>query len=263
MLHHLRPFAFALALLAGGALPALAVPVGTSADTRAAAPQHRPSWTDGGLDLKVDGSWLSGNVNLSNLSTNLDANYNTGPHQFFLDAGNLYTAAPGNVLVDRIAGSALYAYAVRDNFNAYGYVTAAHDASIKLDSRYTVGLGGCRHKLLPGAFSLLLISVNPAYELDRYQGGATMASWRGVLRATGTKPLTEQCETGFDAFYTPTLTDFADMRVYGEAYLKLKLVGDLLALRLTAADEYDTRPQPGIQNNDVGVFSSLEMAWGR
>ena len=83
------------------------------------------------------------------------------------------------------------------------------------------------------------------------------------FRATGTKPLTEAAELGFDAFYTPTLTDFADMRVYGEAYVKLKLVGDLLALRLTAADEYDSRPQPGIQNNDVGVFSTIEVTWGK
>lgn len=244
------------------ATPAMAVPVGTSADTRTAAPQHRPTWKSGGLDLKLDGSTLAGNVNLTNLGVNLDANYNQGPHQLFFDAGDLYTAAPGNVLVDRIAGSALYAYAVRDNFNAYGYVTGAHDASIKLDSRYTVGLGGCRHKLLPDVFSLFLISVNPAYEVERFSTGASTQTFRGVLRATATRPLSEQVESGFDAFYTPALTDLGDWRAYGEVYVKVKLVGDLLALRLTAANEYDSRPQPGIQNDDVGVFSSLELAWG-
>lgn len=257
-----RALALAALLVLLPAASAWAVPVGTSADTRAAAPQHRPSWKEGGLDVKLDGSALSGNVNLTTVNANVDANYNWGPHQLFLDAGDLYTATPSSVLVDRIAGSGLYAYAVRDNMNAYAYTTHAHDASIKLDYRLTVGAGGCVHKLLPDQFSLLLISLNPAFEYNRFQGGVVTSTWRAVLRANGIKPLGGPFEGGFDAFYTPSVLDPADMRLYGEAYLKIKLVGDVLGLRITGADEYDSRPQPGIQNNDFGLFTSLEAAWG-
>jgi hypothetical protein len=245
------------------AQPALAVPVGTSADTRTAAPQHRQAWTQGGVQLKLDGSYLAGNVNLTNLSLNLAANYNDGPHQLFLDAGDLFTATPASVLIDRLAGSTLYAYALRDNVNLYGYVTGAHDASIKLDSRMTAGLGGCVHRLFADQFSLFLISLNPAYELENFSGGAQVQSFRAVARLNVIKPVTDTVELGLDSFYTPAVADFGDYRLYGEAYARVKLVGDALALRLTVADEYDARPQPGIQPNDVGVFTSLEAAWGR
>ncbi|MDB5101194.1 MAG: hypothetical protein JWM80_5615 [Cyanobacteria bacterium RYN_339] len=244
------------------ATPALAVPVGTSADTRTAAPQHRQAWKQGGVQLKLDGSFLAGNVNLTNLSVNLAANYNDGPHQLFLDAGDLYTATPSATLIDRLAGSSLYAYALRDNVNLYGYVTGAHDASSKLDSRLTAGLGGCVHRLFVDEFSLFLISLNPAYELENALGGQTQ-TWRAVARLNVIKPMSDTVELGLDAFYTPAVADPADLRVYGEAYARVKLAGDALAVRFTVADEYDTRPQPGIQLNDVGVFTSIEAAWGR
>ncbi len=98
---------------------ALAVPVGTSADTRTAAPQQRPGWQTGGVNLRFDANTLSGNVKLTNANVNLISNYNLGPHQIFLDLGRLYSATNTRVLVDRIAGSALYAYALKDDFNTY------------------------------------------------------------------------------------------------------------------------------------------------
>jgi hypothetical protein len=245
------------------ATPALAVPVGTSADTRPAAPQHRPHWTDGGVQFKVDGSYLAGNVNFTSLAVNLAANYNDGPHQLFLDAGNFYNASGSNVLVQRLAASTLYAYAARDNFNTYAYVTGAHDLSIKLNHRITAGLGACVHKLFPDFFSLFLVSLNPAYELESFNDGATPSALRGVVRVNAIKPLGEVLEMGFDSFYTPAMLDPSDMRLYGEAYVRVKLAGDALALRFTVADEYDSQPRPGVLSNDVGIFSSLEANWGK
>jgi hypothetical protein len=179
-----------------------------------------------------------------------------------LDLGRLYSATNTRVLVDRIAGSALYAYALKDDFNTYGYVTAAHDPSIQLASRYTLGFGACRHKLLSDAFSLLLISFNPALERNNYLDGGMAEWWRAVFRVTGIKPLGGPFELGFDGFYTPVIDQPANTRLYGEVSLKVKLVGEILAWRLTAADGYDSSPPAGILNNDMGIFTSLETAWG-
>jgi hypothetical protein len=255
------PLATLLALLA--AAPALAVPVGTSADTRPAAPQQRTQWKDGGFSLQVTGNYLRGNVNLSTLNTSLSLNLNRGPHQYFLDAGNVYTGSGATTLVNRLAGSGLYAYAFADNQNFYAYNTSSHDASIKLDFRNTTGLGWCVHRLAEPHFSLLLLSFNPAYEYELFQGGSVASTWRGVARLNAIKPLGETVEAGFDGFYSPAVSDLGDTRLYGEAYVKTKLIGDLLSLKLTVADEYDTRPQAGVQENDFGVFTTVGIEWGQ
>ena len=259
----LSTFPLVALLSALAAAPALAVPVGTSADTRPAAPQQRAQWKEGGFSLQVTGNYLRGNVNLSTLNTSLSLNVNRGAHQFFLDAGNVYTGSGAATLVNRLAGSGLYAYAFAENMNVYAYNTASHDQSIKLDFRNTTGLGWCVHRLFEPAFSLFLLSFNPAYEHELFQGGGVASTWRGVARLNAIKPLGEGVEAGFDGFYTPALTDWGDTRLYGEAYVKTKLIGDLLSLKLTVADEYDTRPQPGVQPNDFGVFTTLGVEWGQ
>src|SRR5687768_13962090 len=119
----MRHSLLAALLLLLSATPALAVPVGTSADTRPAAPQQRQLWKSQGLTVKLGGSFMQGNVNLATLSSSLSANVNRGQHQLFLDAGNFYTGSGAQVLVNRVAASALYAYSAADNFNTFAYTT--------------------------------------------------------------------------------------------------------------------------------------------
>jgi len=205
---------------------------------------------------------LRGNVEMLSANAAFNANYNLGAHKFFLDAGNTYTRVGGTDVVNRLAGSALYAYAVTDSFNLYGYTTHAVDPSIQLNYRLTSGLGACRHQLLQPFFSLLLISVNPAYEQKWFQDGTVASAVRGVGRLTAVKPLSADLEAGGDAFLTPAVSDLGDMRVYAEAYLKISLT-KALKLKLTAADAYDSRPRTGVQPNDIGVFTTLLAEWGR
>lgn len=259
----MRSILAALALLPALAAPAFAqVPVGTTPDTRPAAPQHRPTWKDGGLELSFTGASLGGNVDLVSANGAIAANMNRGPHMVFLDAGNTYTRAGGATVVNRLAGSALYAYATAPDANVYGYTTHATDASIQLDYRFTGGLGGCRHQLFSPHFSLFLVSLNPAYEAEWFRDGTTAQAWRGVLRVNAVKPVGEGVELGADTFVTPALLAPSDVRVYAEAYLKIKLT-DLIALKVTGADAYDTAPRPGVQPNDYGVFTTLMVEWGR
>ena len=188
-----------LAALALSAGPAFAqVPVGTTADTRPAAPQQRPGWTEGGIEAQVTGAMLRGNVDLLTANAAFNANYNLGANKFFLDAGNTFTRAGGATIVNRVAGSALYAYAVTDDLNLYGYSTHAIDPSIQLNYRLTTGAGVCRHQLLQPWFSLLLLSVNPAFEQEWFQDGTSAQAVRGVGRLTAAKPLSEDLEVGGD-----------------------------------------------------------------
>lgn len=260
-MRRLAPVALLLATLA---LPAgaLAAPVGTTPDTRPAAPQQRRQWKELGYGLELSGNFLQGNANLLNVSGVLSLNLNRGPHQLYLDAGNILTQAGSATLVNRQSGSALYAYGLRDNFNFYGYTTHASDQATNLSQRFTNGLGVCLHRLGAPDFPLFLVSLGPAYESERYRTGGSADTWRSVLRVNAVRPLSPGLELSADTFYTPAVPDMADFRLYGEATLKLKL-SETLALKFTAADEYDSRPLPGVQNNDFGLFTTLAAEWGR
>lgn len=258
----IRAAALALALLLAAAAPAAAQAIGTTSDTRPAAPQHRPSWKEGGLELSFTGSALGGNVDMLSANAALAANQNWGPHQLFLDAGNTFTRAGGATIVNRVAGSTLYAFATAPDANLYGYTTHATDASTQLGYRFSGGVGGCKHRFFAPAFSLFLVSLNPAYEAEWFNDGTTAQAWRGVLRVNAIKPVGEGMELGGDAFITPALLAPTDVRFYGEAYLKVKLT-PLLALKISGADAYDSAPRPGVQPNDFGVFTTLAVEWGR
>ncbi|HEY9842684.1 MAG: DUF481 domain-containing protein [Candidatus Sericytochromatia bacterium] len=243
------------------ALPALAVPVGTTPDTRPAAPQQRKQWQQQGISVNFSGFFLSGNVEMINTSGTLGYNYNLDKHQFFLDVGQLYTLAGSTLVANRLNGSLLYAYNLLDNLNLYGYSTHARDDSIKLDYRLTNGVGVCLHKILPDVFSLALISAGMAAENEWYKDLSSPFAVRGVLRLALARPLSDWAELGLDSFYSPVVNDFGDYRIYAEAYLKFQL-NELLALKLSAADEYDSRPLTGVKNNDFGIFTTLSLDWG-
>lgn len=252
----------ALALGLGMVAPAMAVSIGTTPDTRPAAPQQRRHWKDVGANVELSGNYLDGNVSLLNLAASTNLSATSGPHQFFLDGGGMFTGTAGKTLVNRLSGSGLYAYAALDNFNLYAYTTHSKDQSIKLDYRQTLGAGLCLHKIAAPSFSLFLISLAPVFENSWFQGSGASSAWRTVWRLNVVKPLTDSAETGLDSSYAPTIANFGDFRVYGELFLKFKL-SDALSLKLTAADEYDSQPQPGIRNNDFGVFTTLGVEWGR
>ena len=214
------------------------------------------------MGAEVGGNWLQGNVDFFNLTAALNFNANAGPHQFFLDAGNTLTRFSGTTAVDRVSGSGLYAYALLDNLNLYGYSTHAYDLSTKVDYRLTNGLGICLHKIAVPTFSLLLVSVGPSLEQEWIKGGTYQTTVRSVARVNSILPIADNLNWGVDAFYTPAVTDLGDFRVYAESYLQIKLT-DVLSLKVTAADEFDSRPVPGIKNNDSGLFVGLKGEFGK
>lgn len=239
-----------------------AAPVGTTTDTRPAAPQQRKQWTTQGISLQLSGSALQGNVNMLNVSTLLSYNLNLAKHQLFLDFGNLYTRAGTNEVANRLNGSLLYAYNLLDNVNLYGYSTHSTDRSIKLNYRLTNGAGLCLHKIAAPTFNLFLVSLGMAYENEWFDNATSPSAMRAVLRFNAALPLGEIFEAGVDSFYTPAVNDFGDFRIYTEAFIKFKVTPDLLSLKLSVADEYDSRPQPGVANNDFGVFATVGLDWG-
>lgn len=241
---------------------ALAVPVGTTPDTRPAAPQQRKQWEQQGVTLEMSGSLLQGNINLLNLNSSASYHLNLNPHSFFIDFGHLLTQTPDKNLAHRLNGSALYAYSLTRHWNLYAYSTHSFDESIKLNYRLTNGGGICLHQLFPDIFSLGLLSAGLATENEWFQSGQTPFAVRAVLRGSFNIPLTEWATLGLDGFYTPAVSNFGDYRLYGESYLKFAL-SEMLSFKISVADEFDSRPQEGVQNNDFGIFTTVSLNLGK
>lgn len=240
-----------------------AVPVGTTVDTRPAAPQQRKQWKEQGLSLQLGGNYFQGNVNIMNLNSSLSYNLNIDKHQFFLDGGNIFSQTGDKNLANRLNGTFLYAYNLLDNFNFYYYMSHSHDPSIKLDYRLTNGAGICLHKIANNIFSVLLVSAGVSTENEWFQNNNNFFAPRSVIRVSGTLPINNTFELGFDTFHTQSFYNLSDFRIYGEAYINIKIIEEYLNLKISLADEYDSMPLKDIKNNDLGLFMNLNINFGK
>jgi len=252
-----------LAVSFGIIMPSMvwAAPVGSTPDTRPATPQERKQWQNQGVNLQLSGSFLKGNIQLINAFSSASYQLKLGDHQLFFDLGNLFVQSEDKILANRLNGSALYGYDLNRYFNLYGYSSHSRDESINLNYRMTHGIGISLHELFPDLFQLGLLSVGMAAEKEWFKGDLSPFALRATLRGAFHIPLTESLVLGLDGSYTPAITDFSDYRLYGEAFLKLKL-NESIAFKISLADELDSRPQTGVQSNDLGVFGALSIGFG-
>lgn len=240
----------------------LAVPIGTTADTRPAAPQQRQQWKNQGLNFQVGGNYFQGNINLFSLNTSLSYNLNVNKNQFFIDAGNIFTQSGEQVIANRINGTFLYAYNALDNLNFFYYMSHSHDDSLKLNYRLTNGAGVCLHKIASPIFDVFLVSLGISSENEWFEKTAPMLSIRPVLRVSATLPVADLVDIGVDSFYNPLITNIQNYRVYSEGFINFKVQKDFLNLKLSVADEYNSTPLNNVKNNDFGVFTTLSFNLG-
>jgi len=239
----------------------LATPL-TDSEPLAKPPQLSTKWENIGLDINLGGTYLSGNVNFINLNSKLLFNANYLEHSIFVDTGNMFNYSDDKIILNKINASLLYAYSFHENLNFYFSSTHAYNQFSKLDYRLSNGVGICVHKFLEPAFSMFLVSAGVNLEHEWFQQNIKNQAWAIALRSTFDLPVTEYVNLGSDFIYTPRLHDFGDFRIYEEAYLKFKITDNLLSFKLSLTDEYNSRPQPEVKNNDFGILGSLIFHFG-
>ncbi|MDP7110456.1 MAG: DUF481 domain-containing protein [Myxococcota bacterium] len=207
---------------------------------------------------------LSGNVDHFAVNASLDVMLRIHKrHELFVEGDAVYSAFGGAPVLDKQAGSLLWAWAIHEHLNVFLYSTHGRNRFLTLRYRMTNSLGLCVHSLAPEAMPTSLISfgVTPEHEWWEYGGRETQI--RGTLRLTLTAPFTPFMMVGIDVSYAPVFVDMGDFRLYGEAFAELKITREVLALRITVADEFDSRPREGVKGNDLSVVPSLVVHLGR
>ena len=227
-------------------------------DTLPKAPEQRQTPDVVSLDLSIGGTYAAGNVDNRALNGTLALSLHpAADHRLFLDLSGSYSEFGSAVVLDRQQGAFLYAYALATHLNAFVYTTHARNRFLKLDYRTDNSLGVCVHSFLPETFSVLLLSLGATPEYERWKGNADDTHVRATLRARVEMPITASAMLGLDATYSPVVAELHAFRMFGSAFGEVKITAEVLALRITANDEYDTRPRPGVKRNDFSVVSSL------
>lgn len=227
-------------------------------DTLPKAPEQRQTPDLVALDLTLGGVYATGNV--KNRSLNGSLGFSLHPaadHRLFVDLSGSFNQFGGAIVLDRQRAALLYAYSLATHLNIFFYTTHARNRFLRLDYRTDNSVGLCGHSFLPELFSVLLLSLGATPEYEKWQAGDDEVSFRATVRVRAEVPITETATIGVDATFTPVMTDFTAYRAFGSAFAELKITPELLAFRVTATDEYDSRPQPGVVRNDFNVASSL------
>jgi hypothetical protein len=110
---------------------------------------------------------------------------------------------------------------------------------------------------------MLLVSVGVTPEYEHWQNGDENINLRATVRLQAEVALSDVATVGLDATYTPVLDRPYELRMFGNAFVEVEITPELLAFRVTASDEYDTEPQPGIERNNLSVISSLVFKLAR
>jgi hypothetical protein len=217
-----------------------------------------------GLELTLGGSYLNGNVKSRGFNGGLEFDYKPAQrHSLFLQASDSYVKYGDAAVTDKAKGSLLYAYAAEPQWNLFLQTTHSHDKFRSVRYRMTNTAGVCHHNFLPGALKPVMVSVGVTPEYEKDISGAIKRDLRGTARLNFAMQLTDTVKFNGDFIYTPRLSDTGDARVYSEGFLELKVWKDSVSYRLTATEEYDTRPAAGVKRNDFGMNHALVVKFSR
>lgn len=239
-------------------------PFSRTDDTRPKAPEEWQRREKYGIDLAAGATRLAGNVDHFAIHGSLDVMVRLHErHELFVEADAIYSAFAGKPVLDKQAASLLWAWAVHDHLNVFLYSTHGRNRFLTLRYRMTNSLGLCVHGLAPKAMPTSLVSLGVTPEHEWWEDGAREAQIRGTLRLTLTAPFTPFMMVGIDVSYSPVFVDMGDFRLHGEAFAELKITEKTLALRITVADEFDSRPREGVKKNDLSVVPSVVVHVGK
>jgi len=233
-------------------------------DTRPKPPEQRTRPARLSLSIQAGATLLEGNVEHIAVNGKLSLGLKLHRlHEVFVDGRFAHSFFDGEAKIDKDTGSLLYVFSLADQWNLYFQSTHSRNKFLKLDYRTTNSLGGCFHGFGAGVLKPALVSLGVTPENEWWDDGGTEFAVRLTPRFTARLPVGETVAFGADILAAVNIVDWADLRLFIETYLEVKLWKETLALRLTLTDEFDTHPRPGVSKNDLSFTPSLLVRLGK
>ena len=234
-----------------------------SDDVRVKPPQAYAGSTDK-LDIEGGFSYMEGNVDSRSL--NGAVNYKvelSSRTELMVDGAANYSTFGDSTTMEKLHGSALYAYHLQPHWNLFAVSTHAHNRFLSLNYRTTNGAGICAHSFMPGPFDLFLLSLAVTPEYAYYSDRTIDRTTRALARLNFTAHPTDYLSIGFDGMYLPSFQDFGDYRLYAETFAQFKITPQTLSYKVTLSDEYDSAGRPGIKLNDFTATQAIVVHLGK
>lgn len=232
-------------------------------DTRVVPPEKRTRPARLTLQVQGGATLLEGNVEHIAVNGALSVGLKLYKrHEIFLDGRAAHSLFDGEAKIDKDSGSLLYVLALASHWNLYFQSTHSRNKFLELTYRTTNSLGGCFHGFGAGILDPILVSLGVTPENEWWIDGSTEFAIRLTPRITARLPVGEAIAFGADVLAAINLEDGADLRLFIETYLEVKLWKEILALRLTLTDKFDSRPRPGVSKNDLSFTPSLVFRLG-
>lgn len=245
--------------------PASAQLITRSDDVRPTVPEKWQADAKTTLQLNAGGSSLFGNLDTDTRHGGLKLRHEVAHGREWMLEGSAFRMLINDVVIqDRWKGSLLFIQELKPWLNVFGGVTLARNSITQLHLRSTLSLPGlCRHKLFPENFDLFLVSLSPTFEREEYDNGSKVNATRATLRLTLEKKLSASARLGLDSTWTPDVKDSDDYRTFVEPWLELVLVPGRSSLKISYADEFDSRPLAGLKKRDRAVMAGLTYTLSR
>jgi len=236
-----------------------------TADQRQTPPELWNELEKQKLDIGFSANRVTGNVDSTFVGGSLRYGLRiNGRNTILAEGSTAYNTYGGAITLDKRNISLLYTYSLTPWLNAYGWTAHAQNLFLSLRYRTTNGAGFCAHgPLLYGILDPVAFSLGVAPEYARYYDGEQSRKFRANARLVFRIPVSDTLTIGEDLVYFVKSDEFADFRIYSEAYADLVILPGKLSYRVTVTDEYDNRPFPGIKDNDFTLSQGLVVHLGK
>lgn len=219
----------------------------------------RKAW---GLDLSLGGNFSRGNVDTDALSTSFSGFKAFSGASVYLAGAALYGTASGRRVLNQASLTLRADHPLPwEAWKVFAFAANSFNEFLRLNHRATTGAGPWYDLLLGPTSHGLSLAIVQEHEVFKY--GREEDHGRLSLRSLSRVPLGPASELTADFYWTPSLRDGGDRRLYGEIALQAKVWRDSLGLRLAWIAEHDSRPRPGVRKDDATVLTSLTARFGK
>jgi hypothetical protein len=233
-----------------------------ASDTRTLTPDRvlleRKSWA---ADGRLGATLNRGNVNLLYLSGNASIAKRWESTALYVAGTGIYNTFGAREVLNQVSTVIRGDRWIAESSRVFVFTTHGYNRSTLIDYRGSVGVGPWHDfNLGPTRHGL---SVAALFEHERFRDGTRESTPRGSLRWVSQIPLTDMAYLGVDFFYAPAIPQLADVRLYSEVSFETLFYKDVLGLKLSWTDEFDSRPKPGVERNDMVWLASFTYHFGQ
>lgn len=205
----------------------------------------------------------TGNTERISARARIDLLRDTGSERLRLFAQGKFASEDGDETEREIKGGADLEVDISERWFVFSRLELEHDEFENLDLRTTV-TGGFGYFLIREPDQTFKLRGGLGFEHDSYTDGSSESDLVGSLGWDYALDMNEWFGLTNSLTYYPSLTSdpFNDFRVEVDTAVEVPLTRDeAWKLRAGVENDYDNKPQPGIESLDTTYFLSLVYDW--